>query len=164
MGGSRERTAFFLASDDPNAPDAKYNHAVKIGTLIDRNAPDGENQKLLSQSCLIFIYTLWDSVRPIYAQFLGVEQNTVASDIFGDLRLYRNAIIHNYGLLEKEPKILKFVEVGGAVALTRAQMESLFDMLFNEVDELNFQFTTERIGRSFNRNLNPPTAPPNSKT
>jgi hypothetical protein len=160
MGQARDRTVFLLVSDDPNAPDAKYNHAVKIGALIDRNAHDGENQVLLSRSCLVFLYTIWDTVRPVYAQAVGCDQKEIVSDVFGDLRHYRHAIVHNDSRLAKQPAALKFIQLGELVSLRREQMDDLFRMLFDEVDRINAKFTGESLKRPFDRNLNPESASP----
>jgi hypothetical protein len=161
--GSRDKRVFFVqGDDDPNSPDAKYNHTARIGDLIDRNSDDGPNQRMLSRSCIIFVYSLWGAIRPLYASAVGRDQQDVSSDVFGDLRLYRNAIVHNNGILEKQPSILTFVKVGEPVQLTRSQMDELFRALFDEVNRISVQCTGDHLRRAFNRNLNPPPSPQNA--
>ncbi len=150
-----DKAIFFLHGDDPNSSDATYNHAVKIGDLISRNAHDGPNQLLLSRSCIVFIYSIWETVRPLYAEAISRVQNDIVSDVFGDLRNYRNAIAHNNSVLGKKPIILPFVKMGEPVELKRAQMDELFVILFNEVDQISVKFTGDALKLPFARILNP---------
>lgn len=151
----------FMGSGDPNKPDATYKHAVKISDFIERNRPDGENQGLLSQSCILFVYSLWDtSIRPRYAEAIARPQVDVASNLFGDLRFYRHSILHNNSILERQPRVLNFVNVGQSILLTKAQMEQLFAMLFEDVSNLSNNFVGERFNLNFERRLNAPSAVP----
>lgn len=150
----------FMSDGDPNNPEAKYKHSVLISEFIDRNKRDGQNQKLLSQSALIFVYSVWDTfVRPKYAEALDKDQTEIRSDIFGDLRHYRHAIVHNNSILEVDTVALKFVPKGELVALSGNQMDELFGMLFEEVSRINFEFAGEAFELPFKRRLNPKNEP-----
>lgn len=143
--------------EDPNDPSSKYMHSTTFRKLLLRNRRDSENQLLLSQSSVVFIYSIWDSLfRPQFCAALGKQQHEVQCDIMGDLRLYRNAIVHNNMKLEKPARRLSFISVGDAVVLTQTQMKELFSILFDDLSELNFHHTGERLSLPFFRPLNPP--------
>ena len=144
----------FFGAGDPNRPDATYHHAIKIRELIERNKTDGPNQMFLSRACLIFIYSTWDGLRPLLAELVGREQNRIRSDIFGDLRLYRNAIVHNDAILDRNTSVLSFIAVGEVVQLKQKQMNELFELLFDEVNRISVEFTGNQLDRKFARRLN----------
>jgi hypothetical protein len=152
---SQHDKRFFMGDGDPNPADAKYHHVTTIGSFISRNRRDGENQLLLSQSCIVFIYSIWDTmVRPKYCKGLGRHQGDVTCDIMGDLRQYRNAILHNNAKLQKPTRRLSFVDVGNIVVLNQSQVRELFALLFDDLCALNSRHTGERIDLPFYRSLN----------
>jgi len=108
----------------------------------------------LSRACLIFIYSTWDGLRPLLAELVGRAQNRIRSDIFGDLRLYRNAIVHNDAILDRNTSVLSFTAVGEVVQLKQKQMNELFELLFDEVNRISVEFTGNQLDRKFARRLN----------
>lgn len=151
-----DKRVSFGEFDDPNEPNSKYMHATTFRKFFFRNKRDSENQLLLSQSSIVFVYSIWDSLfRPRFCAALGKQQADVPCDVMGDLRLYRHAIVHNNMKLQKPTRRLSFIAVGNAVVLTQAQMKELFSILFDDLSELNFQHTGERLNLPFFRSLNP---------
>lgn len=143
--------------DDPNDPDSKYMHSTTFRKFIFRNKRDSENQLLLSQSSIVFVYSIWDTLfRLQFCAALSKGQSDVQCDIMGDLRLYRHAIVHHNMKLQKPTRRLSFIAVGNAVVLTQAQMKELFSMLFDDLSKLNFQHTGEHLSLPFFRQLNSP--------
>lgn len=64
-----------------------------------RNSPDGENYRFIGNMALISIYEYWEnSCRNKLANHHKVEQSKIISQIFGDLRLLRNSIVHQKGI------------------------------------------------------------------
>jgi hypothetical protein len=152
---TQRQNKVFIGDGDPNRKEATYQHVTTIDDLISRNKRDGDNSKLLSQSCLVLIYSIWDTVvRPEYCKALKVKQEAVRSDLMGDLRFYRNAIIHTNALLGKETKILSFVKAGDPVVLTRVQTTELFVLLFDEMNKINVEHVGEAFDLRFERRLN----------
>lgn len=152
---SRGKGIFIIDTDNPNDPDATYQHSTTIERIIERNKPDGENQTLLAHSIIVFIYSVWDThIRNAYSNALGISQENVASDVMGDLRHYRNAIIHSNLKLEKPTKKLPFVSVGNTVHLNGKQANQMFSMIFDDLAQMHERLTGEKIPRSFERPLN----------
>ena len=61
----------------------------------------GEFENQNCHALIVFIYHLWDEYyRPKIATAFGLEHTRpLKSDFFGDIRLIRNAIIHNQAVL-----------------------------------------------------------------
>lgn len=156
---SRAMPILFISSDvnDPNDKNATYNHSETVDRLIYRNQPDGENHLLLGQSLIVFIYSIWDSeIRPAYSKALGMKQEDIKSDAMGDLRLYRNAIIHSNLKLQKKTKKFPFVLVHDAIALNEKQVSAMLAMIFDDLAIMHEQLTGEKVSSRFERLLNKP--------
>ena len=81
---------------DPNLIELETVALMTQGELIEVLQPDGEFENLNRQAFIVLVYHLWDEYyRPRIAEALCVETCRVRSDLMGDLRLVRNAIIHN---------------------------------------------------------------------
>jgi hypothetical protein len=157
---SRALPILFIGSEvnDPNDPDATYNHSETVDKVIERNQPNGENQLLLSQALIVFIYSIWDSeIRPAYSKALGMEQKDVKSDAMGDLRLYRNAIIHSNLKLQMQTKKFPFVSVGNAIALKEDQVNAMLAMIFDDLAQMHERLTGEKFTLRFQRPMNKPS-------
>lgn len=89
--------------EDPSSPDVVHSRIVTADTFIKENSAGGINQRQLSYSVIVFIYTYWDDdVRPRLAEAAKVDKKEVTSDIMGDLRCMRNSILHTKGVLTPE--------------------------------------------------------------
>ena len=95
--------AAYQLNEDPNNIELKTVAAMKQGEMIDALRRGGEFENQNCHALIVFIYHLWDEYyRPRLAASLGLEQpRQLQSDFFGDIRLIRNAIIHNQGILTK---------------------------------------------------------------
>lgn len=81
--------------EDPQSPDVVHSRIVTAKNFIEENSPGGINQRQLSYSVIVFIYTYWeDEIRPRLAKAAGENKKSVTSDIMGDLRCIRNSILH----------------------------------------------------------------------
>lgn len=89
--------------EDPRSPDVIHSRIVTAENFIQENSPSGINQRQLSYSILVFIFTYWeDEIRPRLAEAAGVETKDVKSEIMGDLRCIRNSILHTKGVFTPE--------------------------------------------------------------
>lgn len=87
---------FIIGKGNPNKPEADVMHKVKIGKFIQRNTDGGDNYKNIANLCIVMIYQLWEvRYRAELAEIIGIQKSQLTSDTFGDLRIIRNAIIHN---------------------------------------------------------------------
>lgn len=89
--------------EDPRSPDVIHSRIVTAENFIQENSQGGINQRQLSYSILVFIFTYWeDEIRPRLAEAAGVETKDVKSEIMGDLRCIRNSILHTKGVFTSE--------------------------------------------------------------
>lgn len=89
--------------EDPKSPDVVHSRIVTADDFIEENSPTGINQRQLSYSVIVFIYTYWEAdIRPRLAKVAGEDEKKVTSEIMGDLRCLRNSILHTKGFLTPE--------------------------------------------------------------
>ena len=89
--------------EDPQSPDVVHSRITTAGNFIEENSLGGINQRQLSYSVIVFIYTYWeDEIRPRLARAAGIEIKSVRCEIMGDLRCIRNSILHTKGVFRPE--------------------------------------------------------------
>ena len=93
--------AAYQVNDDPNNLELRTIATMKQGEIIEALQSGGEFENQNCHALIVFMYHLWDEYyRPKIATALGLEQTRqLKSDFFGDIRLIRNAIIHNQAVL-----------------------------------------------------------------
>jgi len=89
--------------EDPTQPDVIHNRIIRAEDYLATNARGGSNEQQQARAVLVFLFTYWeDEIRPRLAACSGVEVNAVRSDIMGDLRIVRHAILHSKSILRAE--------------------------------------------------------------
>ena len=89
--------------EDPQSPDVVHSRIITAEKFIEENSPAGINQRQLSYSVIVFIYTYWEAdIRPRLAEAAGKDEKNVTSDIMGDLRCIRNSVLHTKGIFTPE--------------------------------------------------------------
>jgi hypothetical protein len=97
-------------------------------------------------------YEYWEiSVRNGIAKELEIKRDKLKSDIFGDLRLIRNDIIHNRSVSSKERSqkclILNRFKEGEQIVITSGIFDVICGEIFDYLNELILKHTGE-IGYS----------------
>lgn len=114
---------YIVTDGDPDSVDTTSFHLTTQGTLKERNKESGTNWRFIGNMCVVVIYQFWqDHYRKEIAKSLRVEERQVACDVMGDLRHFRNSIIHNRGVAQEEIKcyeIFKWFNPGDTIFLTR---------------------------------------------
>tara|TARA_R110000822_G_scaffold70848_1_gene171116 strand:- start:1760 stop:2440 length:681 start_codon:yes stop_codon:yes gene_type:complete len=123
------------AVEDPTQPYVLMHRIVLVSEYIAANAVGGSNEQHHARAAITFLYAYWDEeVRPELGRALGVATNEIVSDIFGDLRLIRHAVLHNKGVLT-DAAFRKLKLIGdhftpdGAVSLPNATMHRIFVLI-----------------------------------
>jgi hypothetical protein len=84
-------------------PDVVMHRTVRATDFLEANASNGDNEKQQARSILVFIYTFWEKeYRPRLAACKNIEVNEIRSDILGDIRILRNSILHEKGVVKKD--------------------------------------------------------------
>jgi hypothetical protein len=102
---SDESTLSYGEGEPKGTPEevaANAQHATTIGATKARMARGGIDRQQTASAVLVFVYHLWDEIyRHAIAREKGIEPRDLKVDIFGDVRLLRNAIIHNKGIADE---------------------------------------------------------------
>lgn len=134
--GTRDASRVIMtAVEDPTQPDVLMHRIVLVSEYIAANAVSGSNEQHHARAAIAFLYAYWDEeVRPALANALGVATKAVVSDIFGDLRLIRNAVLHNKGILtvadhQKLKLVGDYFGADMSVSLPNATMHRIFALI-----------------------------------
>jgi hypothetical protein len=138
-------------------------HQATQGQVKARNTSSGSNFVTLGQLCIISFYDFWnDYLRCEYVKAKGylrkTEQdrsviekcvkNYASYDLWGDIRLLRQAIVHNRGIATSDIercKVLKWFHQGDFISITPAHMRAIFLALRAYYNELFSEHFPEQI-------------------
>ena len=129
-------------------------HQATQGEVKARNAPSGTNFTTLGQLCLVSFYHFWnDYLRREYVIAKGhldrnesndsvvqtCLQEHASHDLWGDLRLLRNSIVHNQGVAISDVtrcKLIRWFKPGDPISITPEYMRAIFLALLTYRNEL----------------------------
>ena len=98
-----ENIVVYASYEDPSKPDIIHNRIVRTDTYIEANSPGGSNEQRHARAILVFLFTYWeDEIRPRLAAAKGTSVNEIKSDIMGDMRILRHAILHAKSIIRSE--------------------------------------------------------------
>lgn len=85
-------------------------HKSTMGDRLAACAEGGQNEITLSNLTLISIYAFWeDRTRGEIAKALGIDKDSVESDLFGDMAKLRNIILHAGGVMDQRARSLRLL-------------------------------------------------------
>ncbi|WP_447985458.1 hypothetical protein [Nitrospira sp. Nam74] len=86
--------------EDPSKPDVIHNRIIRAEDYMAANATGGSNEQQHAKAIIIFLYTYWeDEIRPRLATLKNVQRTSIRSNVMGDLRIVRNAILHTKSII-----------------------------------------------------------------
>jgi hypothetical protein len=138
--------------EDPTRPDVIHQRIIRADEFITANSEAGFNEQQVCGSIIVFVFAYWDEeIRPQIAKIRGVEKGEVKINAFGDLRLLRNSIVHNGGVLGAEDhaklKVLNGVcQAGAKLSLTHDQMHTIFVAIKSAIASLMLEYTAHLPG------------------
>lgn len=117
---------------------------LHVGTVREagaRNEPGGSNFTTLANVCIVTLYDYWDNyLRREYCKAKGYHKaarkdlrEQASFDLWGDIRLLRNSIVHNRGTATdkmQDCKVIRFFEPGDLIAISPQQMRAKFLELY----------------------------------
>ena len=97
----------FIGSNFPNNPQSPGRSAIanlRLADLISMMEPDREFEDLQAKMFITFIYNLWDDhFRVQIAESLSMtDKDCIQSDLMGDIRHIRHAIVHQNSVVEQD--------------------------------------------------------------
>src|SRR5690606_36393159 len=129
-------------------PDVVIHGTIRAKDFISHNSQNGFNEQQQVRAILIFIFSYWEKeIRPRLAACKGVQTDAISSDIMGDIRQLRIAILHKKGILpksdhEKLKKISELVSSDEPVHLPYEHMHKVFILIKQDL----FRLLTEHLG------------------
>ncbi|QII29096.1 hypothetical protein G6052_10295 [Stenotrophomonas maltophilia] len=108
-------------------------HRSTMQERLDACAEGGFNETVLSNLCVVAIYSHWEAhSRAAIADALGVQPDAVKAPVFGDLRHMRHCIVHNGGVMDERARrleTLKWFKKGERIILTQDRFHELIQKL-----------------------------------
>ena len=132
--------------EDPSKPDIIHNRIVRAEDYLDANRLGGSNEQRHAKAIVMFLFTYWeDEIRPRLGKAKGVAPNKISSNIMGDLRILRHAILHAKGVLKaEEHRRLKVVggmfPRGEEIHLGYEDMHRLFVLIKQDCARLMYEW------------------------
>ena len=118
---------------------------MKQGDILSRNSPGGQNEITIGQQCIVSVCSYWEEYlrleiakakglvaeeASLTKQVKNVLKNHLSFDLWGDIRLLRNSIVHNKGIATKKcgekTKIFKWFNEGESINLPYKIMLRIF--------------------------------------
>jgi hypothetical protein len=125
------------APDDPNAI---ILHKTTQGQLKQRLLPNGMNDAFVGQCCLIMLFEHWEDTRRKIATLLGQKPEELKADIFGDIRLLRNDLIHNFSRASKNNstrlKLIPKYSENQIIVISNEMFDFIVIQIFNYFNSL----------------------------
>ncbi len=98
-----QHVVVWASYEDPTKPDVIHNRIIRASDYLAANSKGGSNEQQHARAVLVFLFTYWElEIRPRLAASRGVELEQIRSDVMGDLRILRNAILHARGIMTAE--------------------------------------------------------------
>jgi hypothetical protein len=123
---------YLYITGDPNTSESKLMISTTQGVAKLRNGKDGPNTVFLTRMLIVAIYQLCeDEYRARFASVKGLAKNEITSELFGDLRRYRQSIVHNRAVAIAEVannRILRWTNPGSPV---KPSSEEIRELLFS---------------------------------
>ena len=152
-----DRSLIYLSRVDPHVRDAKFQHATTIGIYKQRNSEGGDNTILMHRLIIVTLYSFWEHrFRPAFVAHR--PESEFKMDIFGDLRLLRNCILHKLGRCDEEikgMKLLTWFSGGDEIVFTQEMMDSIFFEVKSAIRVLGVVLVGEDLAYSYERSLQP---------
>jgi hypothetical protein len=136
----------WVSYEDPSKPDIVHNRIIRTNDYLQANAKGGSNEQQHSRAILVFLFTYWeDEIRPKLAAIRNVEVDDIKSDIMGDLRALRNAILHARGVLgyddwKRLKKLQQMFTEAEPVSLSYDGMHKIFSLIKQDCARMLFEW------------------------
>jgi hypothetical protein len=141
-----QRVIVRASYEDPSQPDIIHNRIIRASDYIAANSEGGSNVQQHSQAILVFLFTYWeDEIRPRLAALKSVDFQEIQSDIMGDLRILRNIILHEKGIIRLDKhKALKKLKamfiVDQPVHVSYERMHQIFVLIKQDCARMMFEW------------------------
>lgn len=132
--------------EDPSQPDIIHHRILRASDYLSNNSEGGTNEQQHVRAIIIFLYTYWDDeTRLRLAKSKNVDKNSILSDVMGDIRIIRNTILHDKGILKNEDKKklkkLDFFPADAPIFVSNEIMHKIFVLIKQDICKLMLEHT-----------------------
>ncbi|WP_213279338.1 hypothetical protein [Chryseobacterium indologenes] len=122
-----DQSSWMYGEGEPPEGTFQSLHTVSQGELKERLLPEGQNHIILGHVVITQIYQYWnDKYRGEIETALSMKKNDLKANVFGDIRLMRNSIVHHRAISLKEIekcKIFQWFKEGDQISFTSDQIK-----------------------------------------
>lgn len=142
----------YASLEDPSMPDVIHHRILRADHFLSANGESGFNHQQICWSIIVFIFAYWDEeVRPQIARARKLPAGQVRVDVMGDLRLIRNSIIHNKGVVAlsdhgRLKQMAQLVRPDKKISITYDQMHQVFVLVKKAIAEIILAHTSHLPG------------------
>jgi hypothetical protein len=132
----------YTSFEDPSSPDVIHHRIIRAEEFLAVNSEGSFNEQQVCWSIIVFLFAYWDEeVRPRIAAVRSVKVDDVKVDALGDLRIIRNSIIHNKGVLSASDharlkKLGSELKPGERIAFSSDGMHKVFVAVKHAIAEI----------------------------
>ncbi|TBW57980.1 hypothetical protein EZI54_05895 [Marinobacter halodurans] len=144
LAGAGAECVYSYAKGEPGEPDFVEIHTCTYDEYISRTAERGMNQWFAGNMLAVNIYAFWENFhRQRIASLLGKEKSDIRAPIMGDLRRYRQSILHHNGKALKgirKCEVLKWYSEGDAIFLDNEKVHEIILQIKKFIQELKTEW------------------------
>ncbi len=126
--------------DGPVGEETCVAHVTTVADRIARNADAGQNAIFVGNMALVAIYSYWeDNFRKHIAAIRGLEKDALKSDVMGDIRNLRHAIVNNKAVANDsvaKSRVLKWFVTGDDIFINEQMVLDLISRVQTYLHEL----------------------------
>ncbi len=113
-------------------------HISTAADYIQRNKIGGANHRVMANFCIVLIYAYWEYHRN---KITIKTDKEIQSDLMGDIKDIRHAIIHNKSVLDKKLKILK-LRKDYSIEINKDHFDKIIDLIKPEMESIKIKNTS----------------------
>ncbi len=146
IGDKGEPVIVWSSYEDPSQPDIIHNRIICADEYIAANSPGGSNEQQHSQAILVFLFTYWEeSIRQRLADAKEVDKNDIKSEVMGDLRIVRHAVLHAKATISRKEfgrmkRLMDIFEPETEINVSYDDMHKIFYMVKQDLAQLLFDW------------------------
>jgi hypothetical protein len=147
-----ESVVSWTSYEDPTKPDVIHNRIIRAIDYVAANAPGGSNEQQLAKAIVVFLFTYWeDEIHPQLAKAKGAEVKEVRSDIMGDMRILRHAILHAKSVIShtehrRLKKMGSMFTAGKPIHISYEDMHKIFILIKQDCGRLMLEWLGVKDG------------------
>lgn len=142
----------YTSVEDASSPDVIHHRIIRADEFITVNSEAAFNEQQICWSIITFVFAYWEeAIRSQIAKIRGQSADDIKLDELGDLRILRNSIIHNGGVLTAADHtrlimLASLFNPNSKISPTHDQMHKIFVAVKQAIGRLILTYTGDLPG------------------